>query len=161
MSSNNLFGQPLLDNKKFLEFENGNSAAKIVIIDRNTNQYEYCIDPGWTYGWSEELIGDFIFIYIKCENNLEGIFIIENKYEARLLPFDILTIEEFDRKMIAEHYENRRIMSYDITIKIIDNRFEIIYDYEKFNISLYYNNEEGYFENKEKYMKEYNYEEKE
>jgi hypothetical protein len=155
----NLFGQFLLSTKKFLEIENGNFAIKIVIIDKNSKQYEYSINPGLNYGWSEDLIGDFRFIYIKSESNIEGIVIIENKYKEKLFPYDILTKEEYDRKMVSKYYENKRIMSYDITIKIINNKFEIVYDDTKFIIHLYYNDEEDYLKNKEKYMKEFDYKE--
>ena len=134
-----LFGCYRIDNEKFLEFENGDFAAKITIIDKNGNQIEYDIKPEWSYGWSEKLIGDFNFVNIKTENNVEGKFIINNKYRKKLLPFDIISKNDFDMKIIEKYENNRETISYKIIIKIVEDKFEIEYDDEKFDISSSFN----------------------
>ena len=159
ISSCFLFVPYKISNKKYLEIENGNFSTNVVIIDKSNKQHEFIIEPEWVYGWSEDLIGDFEFIHIKSGNDLEGIFIIQNNYKKKLLPFDVLSREEFDNKIIAEYDEGERIMSYDITIKIMDTEFEIIYDLSKFNVASFFSYQENYLMNKEIYMEEYSYKE--
>ena len=154
-----LFGCRFIPKNKFLLFENGNFITKIVIIDDKENKYEYNIEPECGYGWSEDIIGDFKFIFIKTENDLEGIFIVSNEYKKNIFPYDIISLNKYGKK-IAEEYEHDKILiNYDIDIKIIDEIFEIEYNNEKFNIFSFYNYNEDYLFHKEKYMKEYNYKE--
>jgi len=155
--SNNIFAQFLISNRKFLNISNENTIAKVIIIDNENNKNEFIIEENWIYGWSEDIIGDFKFIFIKTENNIEGIFIIHNEYERKNIPYDILTKEEYERKMIAEYEENLKIFSYEITINFINNKFEIEYDISKFTILCFLNYENDYLIYKNKYFNEFNF----
>jgi hypothetical protein len=155
LASISLFGCKFISNKKILEFENGGFITKIVIIDNNKKKTEYSIDSGWSHGWSEDIVGDFAFIYIRTENDIEGLFIVNNEYKKKLLPYDIISLAEYKKRIIAES-EYNKIMSYDISIKIVKNRFEIEYDDTKFNIVSYFSYNENYSNYKRKYIAEYN-----
>jgi hypothetical protein len=157
-----LFGCRFIPINKFLTFTNGDYAARIVIIDenkKNNTKIEYNIEPKMGYGWSEDIIGDFDFIYIKTENNIEGIFIVKNQYKKKLIPYDIITIGKYSEKISSRIEDDQKILFYDINITIIEDKFEIEYDHEKYNIMHFSNYDENYLINKEEYMKEYNYQE--
>jgi hypothetical protein len=153
-----LSGCKFIPNKKTLEFVNGGYPAKIIIIDNKKNKIEYKVEPEWGHMWSEDIIGDFKFIYIKNENDLEGIFIISNKYDKKLLPFDIIPINEYAKRLTDEFVNNKMILSYGVVINIFDDIFEIKYNESKFNMLSYFSYDENYLMNKEKYMKEYDFE---
>ena len=140
-----------IPNIKNLEFINEKFKTKIIIIDKNKKQYEKNIEPEGYNGWTKDFIGDFQFIYIKTENNLEGILIISNNYKKKYFSFDIITKEEFANKI-----KNGMIDPYRIIIEIKDNKFELKYDDTKYKIISYFNYNENYFINKEKYKIEYN-----
>jgi hypothetical protein len=144
----------LISNKKNFEFINGDYISKIIIFDKNKKQYEKNIEPESYHGWTEEFIGNFEFIYIQTENDIEAIFIVNNNFNKKLLFFDIISKEELARKIIDGIFD-----PYRITIEIIDNKFEIKYDIKKYNVLCYFNYNENYLINKEKYMNEYNYRE--
>jgi len=154
-----LFGCKFIPNKKTLEFVNGSYLAKIIIIDNNKNKIEYKIEPKWVHMWSEDIIGDFKFIYIKNENDLEGIFIISNEYNKKSLPFDIIPINEYTKKLTDEFENDKIILSYDVIINMFEDIFEVKYNESKFNILSYFSYDENYLMNKEKYMREYSLEE--
>jgi len=119
-----------INNKKWLEFENGEYIAEILIIDKNNTQSKFNVEPEFTYGWSEDILGDFQFIFIKTEDNLEGIFIVSNEYKDR--------------------------GTFLIKIKIIDNAFELEYDINNLDVVGYFIYDENYSEIKSKYFMHYN-----
>ena len=150
------FSCEFVQQSKFLSFKNGDFVTKIIIMDNSKNKHEYNVEPKWIHGWSENILGDFKFIYIKNENNLEGIFIISNEYNKKRIPFDIIPKNKLG-KMIEEEYENDKIIiSYDIFININEDIFEIEYNEIKFNILSYYSYDENFQFYKTKYMNEYN-----
>jgi hypothetical protein len=157
------FGCRFIPINKFLSIENEKSTANIVVIDNKNNQYEDTIDPDWAKGWSEEILGDFKLVYIKTENSLEGIFIISNKYKKKMIPYDIVTLNEFSKRMreISDELDNyHKIMfPYDIKIKIIENIFEVEYNDINYDIQSYFNYDVNYSFYKEKYLKEYGFNE--
>ena len=116
--------------KKWLNFENGDYKAEIVIVDKKNNKNKFIIKPEYINGWSEAILGDFHYIFIKAENDLEGIFIVTNEYKER--------------------------GNFQINIKIVDNVFELEYDIDNLNIIGYYNYDENYFEMKKKFFIDYN-----
>ena len=150
---------------KFLTIENENSTANIVFIDDKNNQYKDTINKGWDKGWSEAILGDFRLVYIKTENSLEGIFIISNKYKKKTSPYDIVTNqhEYIKRNEKArgkfDNYNQERASPYEIIIKIAEDTLEINYNYTRFDIESYFNYDENYSYYKEKYLKEYGFNE--
>jgi len=148
---------------KFLSVENGNSMANILVIDNKKNQYKDTIEQGWDKGWSDAILGDFRFVYIKTENSLGGIFIISNEYKKKIIPYDITTYFEFAQRMreINDDEDNyHKIMyPYDIKIIITENLFEIKYNDTKYKIQSYFNSDENYSYYKEKYFNEYGFKE--
>jgi hypothetical protein len=148
---------------KFLFVENEKFTANIVVIDNKNNQYKDTIEPDWGKGWSEEILGDFKLIYIKTENSLEGLFIISNNYKKKIIPYDIITLHEFAKRMReinAEDDNYYKIMSpYDIRINITEDIIKIKYNETNFNIQSYFNYDENYSYYKEKYLKEYGFNE--
>ena len=157
ISSCFIFTPYRISNKKYLEIENGNFFGRVVTIDKDKNQHEFILDPEWDIWLGEGLIGDFEFVHIKSENGLEGIFIIQNKYKKKLLSFDVLSKEEFNNMIIAEHLEEQEVMFYGIVIKINENEFEVLYNPLKFDISTYFSYQENFLLNKESKFKEYSY----
>jgi hypothetical protein len=125
------FGCPLKYGKKWLNFYNGRYITEIIFVDINNEQNKYIIEHGYLYGWSEKVIGDFKFIYIKSENDLEGIFVINNEYKDKGC-------------------------DYPVDIKIVEDIFELEYDESNLNIVAYFNYDENYLEMREKYFSEYN-----
>jgi hypothetical protein len=149
---------------KFLTVENENSTANIVVIDDKNNQYKDTINKGWDKGWSEAILGDFELVYIKTENFLEGIFIISNKYKKKIIPYDIVINQYGHNGYIKRNEEARdkfddfnqeRASPYEIIIKVAEDTFKINYNYTKFDIQSYFNSDENYSFYKEKYFKEY------
>jgi hypothetical protein len=144
-----------------LLFENGDFSANVVVIDKTEKQSEmtiseFNIEAGWSQYWSDDLIGNFNFVHIKTEDGIEGIFIIDNELNETLLPYDIMTLGDYNKKLTAEE-EN---LSYEIIIRIVNDKFETKYDSKKFNVLTFYSYDENYELNKEKYMQEYYYTEK-
>jgi hypothetical protein len=142
-----------ISNKKNLEIINGESISEIMIIDKNKKQYVYNVEPEEYYGWTEDFIGDFRFIFIKTGSDIEGIFLITNNYRKKLFLIEVITNEEY-----RSNINNYGIFDpYRVTIEIIQNKFEIKYDSTKFNVLSYFNYNENYLVKKKKYMIEYNF----
>jgi len=141
---------------KFLSVEGGDFMVNIVTIDNKNIQYEDTIEPGWVKGWSEEKLGDFKFIYIKTENSLEGIFIISNKYKKKIIPYDIITLIEYTKRISKINDDNYYVIMfpYNINIKINEDIFEIKYNDTNFNIQSYFNYDENYSYYKDKYRED-------
>ena len=89
-----------ISNEKNFEFINSEYTANIIIVDKNNKQYEKIIDPKRYHGWTKDFIGDFRFIFIKTGNDIEGIFIINNKYKKKIFSFDIISKEEYAEKKL-------------------------------------------------------------
>lgn len=146
-----LLGCSFVPNDKFLEFWNGDYPAKVTVIDDKDKKSEFTVDPGWTHGWYQAVIGDFSLVHIETENGIEGLFTIHNKYKRKILPFDIMTMT---RRAQTEGYEIEHdvtILSYGITIKIIEDRFYMEYDPAKYDILAYFNyDEDSYIFNQNK-----------
>ena len=158
LSSIFLFGCSFLPNEKFLEFWNGNFPSKVIVFDEKNKKNEFNIEPEWTHGWYKDTVGDFRFIYIKTENNVEGIFIINNKHKRKIIPYDIMTMTQRAKTEGYEIEHNVTILSYGITIEIIEDRFHMEYNPAKYDIFAYFNYDEGYHNFKQKYMEEYFFE---
>jgi hypothetical protein len=158
------FGCKFIPINKFLSIENGKFTANVIIIDNKNVKYEDIIKPDWAQGWSEEILGDFRLVYIKTENALEGIFIISNVYKKKIIPYDIITIKEYTKRIMENSNKldnfNQEMMSpYEIIIKITEDIFEIAYNDKEFNIQSYFNYDENYSYYNEKYLKEYGFNE--
>ena len=138
-----LFIRANIYNRKFLEFINGDYLSKIVVMDKNKNIVEYDIEPGWL----KSLIGDFRFIYIQTENNLEKIFIID-KVKTKSIIFDIIS------KKDRVTYNNIKCSGH-IIIQIDSDNIEIEYDSTIYKIISYNSNDYDFLLEKEKYIKEF------
>ena len=149
------FGCKFVPTSKELHFFNGNFTTKIIIIDRNNNKYEFDIEPEWVHMWSKDVIGDFSFIYIKTESELEGIFIISNNYNSKK-SYEIISRKKYLEWTFSEYYNDDRVLLYEILIQPIENEFVIAYNDKYFFIQKYFSYDDNYLINKEKYFREYN-----
>jgi hypothetical protein len=134
--------------EKYYIFENGDFESKIITVDRNNKINENIVDPRW--GISES--GDFKIIYIKSENDIEGFLLINNIFNKKYISrkeYMNMTLEVFD------NYNNLNT-PFHIDIKIIDDKFEIEYNKRIYSINAYFNYDQDYSINKEKYLKDYN-----
>jgi len=134
--------------EKYYVFENGDFGSKIITVDRNNKINENIVDPRW--GFSES--SDFKIIYIKSENYIEGFLLVNNVYNKKYISrkeYMNMTIEVFD------NYNNLNT-PFHIDIKIIDDKIVIEYNNKIYSINTYFNYDQDYSINKEKYLKEYN-----
>ena len=141
----------IIPNIKFFEYLNGDFNTKIIIIDKKKQQYEENIESGWFHGWTKDIIGDFEFIHIITENDMEGLFIIKNLFRRKLLKFDIVNKAEYSNKITNEGI----IDPYRITIETINEIFEIKYDKTKYEIQSFFNYQPSFNLVKEEYYKKY------